>query len=146
VWIKVSEEREELKAIDIMSSPVYTISPTSTVYEAAKIMADNNVGSLVVVEGTRPIGIVTKGDLVKKVLAKGRNPASVVVGEIMSTPLLYVEPTTPILEVAKIMARSNIRHLPVIEGQKLLGIVTDRDILSVAPTMIEVLTVKRGRS
>jgi len=142
----VSEEREELKAIDIMSSPVYTISPTSTVYEAAKIMADNNVGSLVVVEGTRPIGIVTKGDLVKKVLAKGRNPASVVVGEIMSTPLLYVEPTTPILEVAKIMARSNIRHLPVIEGQKLLGIVTDRDILSVAPTMIEVLTVKRGRS
>ena len=142
----MSEEREELKAIDIMSSPVYTISPTSTVYEAAKIMADNNVGSLVVVEGTRPIGIVTKGDLVKKVLAKGRNPASVVVGEIMSTPLLYVEPTTPILEVAKIMARSNIRHLPVIEGQKLLGIVTDRDILSVAPTMIEVLTVKRGRS
>jgi len=136
---------EKLTVKEIMSSPVITIGPTASVFEAAKIMAENRIGSLIVIEGGKPIGIITKTDLVFKVIATGRSTTGTVVGDIMSTPLRYVEPNVSLLEAARIMQKLNIRHLPVIKGDKVIGIITDRDILSVAPELIEMLIVRSKR-
>jgi len=142
----LSETGEEILVEEIMSTPPIAISPNASASEVAKIMTEKKIGCLIVVENKRVVGIVTRRDLVEKVLAKEKNPVKTRVREIMSTPVIYVKPGTPILEVAKIMSRHDIRHVPVINNRGLVGVITDKDILSVAPDLIEVLTIRRYTS
>lgn len=135
---------ETIKVKEIMSSPPITISPDGTVIDAAKIMAENNIGCIIVTEDNKAIGIVTRRDLVEKVLAKAKDPLKTKVREIMSSPLIYVEPNTPILEAARLMSKTNIRHLPVIDAKGVVGVISDRDILLVAPEYIELMMVRKG--
>ncbi len=136
---------EEITVKEIMSSPPITVSLEESVIKAARIMAENKIGCVIVVndEG-KPVGIVTRRDLVEKVLAKAKDPLKTKVKDVMSSPLIYVSPNTPILEAAKLMSRKDIRHLPVIDADGLVGVVSDRDILTVAPEYIELMVVRKG--
>ena len=139
-------EEEEILVEEIMSTPPITVSPDSSASEVAKIMTEKKIGCVVVVENNRVVGIVTRRDLIEKVLAKEKNPSKTKVREIMSSPVIYVEPKAPILEVAKIMSKHGIRHVPVLDSKGLVGVITDKDILSVAPDLIEVLTIRKHSS
>lgn len=126
-----------VKVSEVMDTDVATASPRSLVVEVARIMAERNVGTVIVVDGDRPVGIVTERDLVTRVLAKGRDPISTYVEEIMSKPLIYVGPSESVLEAMKVMSSKQIRHLAVLDGGRLVGVVSDRAILSNTPQLLE---------
>ncbi len=131
---------------DIMTREVCTGTPDETILKAAKKMLEFGVGSVVVVEGTKPVGIVTEKDLLEKVVARNRVPSEVSLKDIMSYPIITVKPITSVREAADIMLRRGIRRLPVIDGRDLIGIVTDTDILSVSLEIGELLGLVRERS
>ncbi len=124
---------------DIMSRDVVVISEEQSALEAAKLMRDRDVGSVIVVSNGKPVGIITERDLVIRVLAKGMSPESVKARDVMSTPLEFVDPNVEITEAARRMAKRNIRRLAVMEKGELVGIITSKDILVAAPALIEVL-------
>ncbi|MCX8196411.1 MAG: CBS domain-containing protein [Acidilobaceae archaeon] len=102
------------------------VEPCATISHAAKVMAENNVGSVLVVEGERLVGIFTERDLLRAVAA-GR-PLSTPVGELMSRELVTVSPGESIYKAMEIMTSRNIRHLPVVEGGRLVGVISIRDV------------------
>jgi CBS domain-containing protein len=115
-------------AEDFMTKEVATIAHDKTVLDAAKLMSELGVGSLVVTQDGRPAGIVTDRDLVTKVLAKGMDVGKVKVGEIMSKPLATVSRNTPMLDIARLLDERKIRRVPVVDGDKIVGIVTSSDM------------------
>jgi len=131
---------EELLCRDIMSSPPVTASPFETVGEGARIMTEKGVGSLVIVDDKDSLlGIVTKTDFVKKVVAKDLSPREVTLGDIMTRNPYYVFDNSPVLEAAEIMGAYGIGHLPVLDHEtyKVVGVVSMRDILRIAPHYME---------
>ncbi|HEY7587478.1 MAG TPA: CBS domain-containing protein [Thermoplasmata archaeon] len=130
--------RARVPVVEIMSTSPVTISGDATVSEAAVAMRDREIGSLVVLEDGRPAGIVTERDVVTKVAAAGRPANRTTVREIMSSPLVAVHPHQEVAEAAKVMASRGIRRLPVIKEGKLVGMLTENDIIRVWPQLIEV--------
>jgi CBS domain-containing protein len=118
-----------------MSSPVITIDVDAKVIDAAKIMARKKIGSIIIMEGDKAVGIVTERDLLERVLGEGKDPSQVVMREVMSSPLIFLGKSSPILEALRMMRRHDIRRLAVIEGDQLVGIVTDKDILKAVATL-----------
>jgi len=112
---------------DFMTKKVVMIEASRTIAEAAKLLADENVGSLVVVSGGKPVGIITDRDIVVKAVAAGL-PVSERVERIMSSPLITVEPQTPIMEAIQLMEKHSIRRLPVVEHGKVVGVLTSTDV------------------
>jgi CBS domain-containing protein len=112
---------------DVMKRDVKTTTPDDTFARAAKLLHDNQISSIVVMDGDRVAGIVTERDLVNLV-ADGLDPSTTKIGDRMSTNLDTVEPRTDIAEAAEHMARLRIRHLPVVEGGALAGIISIRDL------------------
>jgi len=117
---------------DIMSQPVITISPEAHMGEAARVMSERRIGSLIAERGERPVGIVTERDLLSQVIALDREPARVRVADIMSLPLVTIGPSATIKEAARTMIRKRGR-LVVVEGDELLGIVTASDLVKSLP-------------
>lgn len=113
-----------------MTRHVRTISPRATMEEAAKLMRSFRIGSLVVVEGKRPMGIVTERDVTYKLVAEDLD-ASTNVKDIMVTDLKFVDADTELKEAAKVMASHAIKRLLVKEEEELKGIITTTDILNV---------------
>ena len=111
---------------DLMTKDVLTIDANKTVIEAAALMTQNDVGDLVVMENSTPVGIVTERDFVRRVLAVGK-PTNTKVSEIMSAPLRVIDPEAPIKEAARRMVNKGIRRLAVIKDNKLVGIITATD-------------------
>jgi CBS domain-containing protein len=124
---------------DAMEKKVLAASPNTTVAKAAKMMADRGVGSIVIVKGKKPVGILTERDLLMKVLSVDLVPSKVHVGKIMSAPIISIGPNVDITEAARVMAKNNIRRLPVVEHGKLVGIVTASDITAISPQLIDVV-------
>jgi CBS domain-containing protein len=110
-----------------MTKSVRTISPDATMEEAARSMKRFRIGSLVVVEGDTPMGIITERDLAYKIVAEGKMNAKV--KEVMSRDLKTVDKEKTLIEAVKIMAAHVIRRLPVVDKGKLVGIVTLNDIM-----------------
>ncbi len=131
---------ETLRVKDVMTRKVITASMDSSVKKVASLMTKHKIGGVIIVnrEG-KPVGIITERDIVEKVVSKGRSSARTKAKEIMSSPLHTIEPNKTLLEAMKSMRNFGIRRLPVMEKGKLKGIVTSRDILRVAPSLIEVL-------
>ncbi len=119
---------EEKKVADFMVRNVITVTKDETLKEAAVKMRKHRVGSLVVVEGETPIGIITERDIVYKLVAEGKS-FETKVGEIMSRDLKTITKDKTLKEAAKIMAAHGIRRLPVVEKGKLVGIITMDDIM-----------------
>jgi CBS domain-containing protein len=117
---------------DIMSKDVVTIAPDATMAEAAKVMGDMHIGSLIVVSNGKPVAIVTERDLLSKIIAKGQDPARVKVSDVMSSPLITIKPTASIKEAARAMIEKKGRLAVFIED-RLVGIVTASDLIKSLP-------------
>ncbi len=131
-----------IRAEDIMTPNPVTMRLDESVAKAAKIMAESRIGSVIVVNSSgRPIGIVTSHDILEKVVARGLNPSEIILGRIMSSPLIYVEASTPIDKVIEVMIRTGKRHMPVMRGDKLIGIIAEYDIIALGPEIFQVLEI-----
>jgi CBS domain-containing protein len=113
---------------EVMTSQVKTCEPDTTVAEAAKVMAKEDVGPVPVVEKGRLTGIVTDRDIVVRVVAEGRDPSSTTIGEIASRDLVTVSPDDDLDAALKHLAQNQVRRIPVVEGDRLVGIVAQADI------------------
>jgi len=127
---------------DAMTHEPVTISPNKTLREAAKIMAKEHVGSLLVKEADSIIGILTEQDVVRKGVASAGNTALKKVREVMETNLTTTTPDEDIFEALRIMRDYNIRHLPVMHQGKFVGLVTLKDILKIEPDLYEIMVEK----
>lgn len=108
---------------------VFTVSPTATVQEAAQTMVNHNVGSVLVVEAGKPIGIFSERDLMVRVVAPGKDPKKVTVREAMTGGLAVVEPNTRVKEAMAIMTEKRCRHLPVVAEGNIVGLVSIGDLV-----------------
>jgi CBS domain-containing protein len=117
---------------DVMTANPTSCEPSTTIVEAAKVMAQEDVGPVPIVEGGRVVGLVTDRDLVVRVLAEGRDPNSTTIGEIASADLVTVEPDTNLDEALTLMGQNQVRRLPVVEGGQLVGIVAQADVARAA--------------
>ncbi len=108
---------------------VETIGPDASVYEALVRMAQRRIGALVVVEDDRPVGVISERDYARKVILHGRSSRETRVGDIMSREIVFVRRTNTIRECMALMTEYSVRHLPVIEGGRLHGIVSIGDVV-----------------
>ena len=108
---------------------VLKIDASATVFEALKKVVEQNVGSILVTRGDDVVGIMTERDYLRKIAIFGRTSHDTLVGEIMSSPLIYVTPETSVEESMAIMTDRRIRHLPVVENDEVVGIVSIGDIV-----------------
>ena len=132
--------RTRMVVKDVMSSPVVTLDEDATSNKVADLMEENELGCVIVTNKKgQPVGIITERDLVIRVLAKNLKPDVVKAKEIMSSPLVTIEPEATISEAARRMSRLNIRRLGVIYKGNLVGIVSSKDILGVMPELIEII-------
>jgi CBS domain-containing protein len=113
---------------DIMIKKVITIESDRTAQDAAKLMAEYSIGSLVVMEGEQMVGIVTERDLVRKVCARDVASSNIPLRDIYTTPVIWSEPDIPVETAVQRMFNSRIRRLPILENGKLVGIVTVSDL------------------
>ena len=125
---------------DVMSSPVITMDENSSSNQAAAAMEKNDVGAVIITnKAGQSIGIITERDLVLRVIAKNLKPDTVKAKEIMTTPLVNIEPEATISEAARRMNMLDIRRLGVFYKGNLVGIVSSKDILGVMPELIEII-------
>ena len=108
---------------------VHSIGPEDTVYDALRKMADENIGSLVVMEGNKIHGMITERDYARNVILKGRASPTTRVRDIMESSVLYAQPDQSVEECMAIMTDKKVRHLPVIEQKKLIGLVSIGDLV-----------------
>jgi CBS domain-containing protein len=110
-------------------SEIWSIAPQTSVYEALQLMADKDIGALVVVDGGNVVGVFSERDYARKVVLLGRTSHEVAVAEIMTHPVLYVEPDQTIQDCMVLMTEKRVRHLPVMDHGQLAGIVTIGDVV-----------------
>lgn len=113
---------------DYMSRDIVKLGVEASVLEASKIMLEQSIGYVIIMEKSQPIGIVTERDLVMKVMAEEKDPSKIRVSEIMSTPLVTVDLNATVEDAVNTMAKHKIRRLPVIKGNTLCGIFTTLDL------------------
>jgi len=122
---------------EIMTEDVKTIEPGETVQEAAGKMVDENVKFLIVIEDKKLVGILTEWDFVKKIAAEEEFKEKAKVKTIMTSEVIVIGPETEIGEAASIMAKHNIKKLPIVTENVLIGVVTAMDILAAEPKLME---------
>ena len=111
-------------------SQVYSIQPEATVYQAIQLMAEKNVGALVVLSKGKLAGIISERDYTRKVALKGRSSKEAKVEELLSSPVISVTPEQSVAESMRLMVQHRIRHLPVLEGDHLAGVVSIGDLVN----------------
>jgi CBS domain-containing protein len=122
---------------EIMTTDVKTIEPDVTVQEAAKKMVDENVKFLIVTKDKKLVGILTEWDFVKKIAAEEEFKEDAKVKTIMTSDVIVIDPETEIGDAASIMAEHNIKKLPIVTENVLIGVVTAMDILAAEPKLME---------
>jgi CBS domain-containing protein len=111
-------------------STVWSISPDATVFEAIQMMAEKNVGALLVTKGERLLGIMSERDYTRKVILKGRASKETPVRDIVSGRVITVTPEHTVQDCMKLMTEHRIRHLPVMQGQQILGVISIGDLVN----------------
>lgn len=115
--------------LDQKGHQVWQITPEDTVYHALQLMAERNVGALVVVRGEKVVGMFTERDYARKVALAGKSSKVVTVGELMTSEVLYISPDETIENCMALMTSHHARHLPVMENDRLVGLVSIGDIV-----------------
>ena len=127
------------KVIDVMKRKVISASPDTTVLKCSQMMNDSKIGSLLIKQGEKLVVIITLENIVRQVTAEAKDPSKVLAKDIMSTSMVTIEPEKDIYEVLLKMKNKDVRHFPVIEDGKLVGIITLKDVLAIQPNMIDYL-------
>ena len=142
----MSEQKEKgndgevtLKVEDVMVKEVITIDEDSTVKDAADVMNKFEIGCVIAVRKGKAMGILTERDLLKRVVAEGIDAAKTKVKDIMTSPLIVAEPSMDLSEAVKLMFKMKIKKLPVVDGKRLVGLISLTDIARFQPQMISIL-------
>ena len=115
--------------LQVKGNTIYSVAPDNTVYEALEVMMEKNLGALLVIDNNHFVGIFTEKDYARKVILKGKASKETLVKEIMSEHPITVTPDTTIEECMKLMSSSYIRHLPVLEKDELVGLISIGDLV-----------------
>ena len=126
------------EVLDKKGNAVWTIAPSAPVYDALKLMSDKDVGAVVVTDGEKVVGVFSERDYARKVVLKGRWSKDTPVADIMTTPVVHVPPWRTIVECMALMTDKHVRHLPVVDGGKLVGIITIGDVVKAVISQQEV--------
>ena len=110
-------------------SDIWSIAPDAPVYDALKLMADKNIGALLVLEAGKLVGIISERDYARKLILKGKTSKDTPVREVMTTQVVYIRPEQTIEECMALIITKHIRHLPVLADDQLVGIVSIRDVV-----------------
>ena len=128
-----------IKVFDSMTEQPIFLSPKDTIEFCAEEMEKHHVGTIIIKENHKIVGIISEQDIVRNIIAKKINPIGKSVKDYMEKKLLTITPDKDIFDALMIMRDSNIRHLPVIDGDKVLGLLTVKDILKIEPQLFELL-------
>jgi CBS domain-containing protein len=109
---------------------LWSIAPEATVFEAIKLMADKNIGSLLVMSGGRLVGVITERDYTRKIALHGKKSKETLVREILTSKIISVTPDDTVEECMKLMTENRVRHLPVLEDEKVIGLVSIGDLVN----------------
>ena len=135
--------RAKMLVKDVMSSPVITTNEREPVTKVAKLMGKHDLGCIIVTgKDGKPLGIITERDLITRVLAKNRPRYKLASKDVMTAPLVTIDPDETLSEAARRMSRLNVRRLGVIYKGELVGVVSSKDILAITPELIEITQEK----
>jgi predicted transcriptional regulator len=130
--------RTKMLVKDVMSSPAVSVPENMSIDKTAQLMSDGRLGCIIVTsKDGKALGIITESDLVKRVLAKNIRPNKLTAKEVMSTPLITVEPDEILTEITRRMNKLNVRRMGVIYKGNLVGIISSKDILAITPELLE---------
>ncbi len=125
-----------MRVLDVMSSDVVKAQLLESVYDAVYRMLTKNVGSIIVTDNGNVVGVVTKGDVLRRAFLKGVDPKNLPVKKVMSSPPVTITPTATLEQASKIMNEKHVSKLPVVENGKLVGIITSTDIIGAEPIQV----------
>jgi CBS domain-containing protein len=131
-----------LKVMDVLKTKdnnIWSIAPRETVYKALEIMADKDIGALLVTDEGDLVGVFSERDYARKLILKGKSSKETKVGELMTTPVLSMHPEKSIEECMALMTASHHRHLPVVEAGKLIGLVSIGDVVNAIITTQKIM-------
>ena len=111
------------------SREIYSVSPDATVFEAVKLMDEKNVGALLVMKGEKLVGIISERDYTRKIMLRGKRSRETGVAEIMSTSVTVTHPREPVATCLHLMTDKHIRHLPVLDHDKVVGVISIGDLV-----------------
>ena len=135
----MSEPTHSMFVKDIMAVNVVTMPPDASILQVSKSMTEMDIGSVIIADKDRPVGIITESDIVRRVIAEEKDTTTTSAADIMSSPIIHVEPGTGLTDAMRVMAKSNIRRVAVLKNNSLAGIITSRDILRWSPELIDIL-------
>jgi CBS domain-containing protein len=118
-----------LELLKNRNTAVYQVNPSVTVFEALRLLADYGVGAMIVMEKGKLVGVVSERDYTRKVALQGKNSKETTVADIMTRDVITVTPKTGTRACMTLMSQKKIRHLPVVDGSKVLGMISIRDIM-----------------
>jgi CBS domain-containing protein len=110
-------------------STIWSIAPTAMVFDAIALMADKNIGALPVIDNDQLVGIISERDYSRKVILKGKSSKETCVEEIMTRELVTANPGDSVMECMRVMTEKRVRHLPVMEGAKMIGVLSIGDVV-----------------
>ena len=126
---------------DIMNSPVVSASPNDTIHDIAKKMKDENIGSIIIMEKDKPVGIVTDWDIVSKAIVNDAKPSQIKAKEVMKE-IYTIESEESITESLACSWKHNIKRLGVVYKNRLVGIISSSDVIAVTPDLVEIVSEK----
>lgn len=142
VIVESSEQRDKMLVKEVMNRNVKTVRPEDTVKDAAKIMNEHHIGSLVVVSGTgEVVGILTERDILADVVATGKSADEVKVSDVMTPNIITITPDKTLEEAADVMTENKIKKLPVVYEGRLIGIITATDLIAYEKDLIKKISV-----
>ena len=124
---------------DVMAKNVKTVKTDDTVHAAVQKMNKFDIGSVIVTASGRPVGIITETNIMRRIVEPRMDPATIWAKDIMTAPLITIDPNADLTEAAKLMADNNINRLPVMEDDKLVGLISSTDIVKANPTQLSIL-------
>ena len=127
---------------DAMTMKPIVIAPSKTVQDCSKLMIRKKVGSILVVEKTKLLGIITEKDIIRQIVAKHLNPQKLSVKDIMTKRIKTIEPDKDLFDAMQFMKKHKVRKLPVVHEGKLQGLLTETDILNIQPALLEIAQEK----
>ncbi|MCK4327189.1 MAG: CBS domain-containing protein [Candidatus Diapherotrites archaeon] len=128
-----------VKIADVMRKSVVTVKPGDNCEKALKYMVELDIGSVIVAEDHNPIGILTDSNLLERVFYDHKDAKKILIKEVMSHPIRTIESTVDLQKASQVMRDLKIKRLPVVDNNKLVGIVTETDIIAVSPALFELV-------